>query len=262
MNHARDHICWAHPAPHHCEHRLDVRGITATYPGGICALRDVSFCAHCGQTLALMGPNGAGKSTLLAVLAGLLPPQTGDALWNGRPLAEVRREVAWLPQRSEVDWSFPITVRTLVQMGRYPSLGPWRRPDDHDEYIVQKAIDTLGLTGLEQRCIGELSGGQQQRAFLARALAQEAHILLLDEPYTGLDHPGAETLGELLGSLAREGRLVIASYHDVRTAPRYFDLALLMRTSVVAFGPCARVLTPASLSEAYGLPASASVRVP
>ncbi len=253
-----DHICWATPAPHHCEHELSVSRLCAGYPGGVHALEDISFVAHCGQTLALMGPNGAGKSTLLGVLAGLLPQQSGTALWNGQPLSTVRREVAWLPQRSEIDWSFPITVRQLVEMGRYPSLGPWRKPDSHDEHIVQKALETLQLTELQNRQIGCLSGGQQQRAFLARALAQEAHILLLDEPYTGLDLPGAEALGELLGSLAREGRLVIASYHDVNSAARYFDLALLMRGGVVAFGDCETVLTPANLAAAYSLPSTST----
>ena len=249
-----DHICWGGANTHHCgcHHELAVQGICAAYGSAPAALLDISFRIHCGHTLALMGPNGAGKSTLLNVLAGLLRPTNGCVLWNGRPLHDSRREIAYMPQRSEVDWAFPITVRQLVEMGRYPAIGIWNKPGDHDALIVEKALDSMRLRDLQHRRISQLSGGQQQRAFLARALAQEAHILLLDEPFTGLDLPGMQALGDLLRHLAQEGRLVIASYHDVEHAPLIFDHTLLLKRSMIACGPTPATLTPANLALAYG----------
>lgn len=247
-----EHICWGGENHHHgCRHELAVQGVCAAY-GRMSALSGISFSIHCGHTLALMGANGAGKSTLLNVLAGLLKPTQGSVLWNGRPLHETRHEIAYMPQRSEVDWAFPITVRELVEMGRYPAVGLWRKPGAHDAEIVDKALESMQLVDLQRRQIGALSGGQQQRAFLARALAQEAHILLLDEPFTGLDVPGAESLGELLRSLAHEGRLVIASYHDVAHAPTLFDRTLLLKREMLAYGETAAVLTPENLTHAFG----------
>lgn len=248
-----DHICWGGGHHHAGGHTLEVRHIHAGY-GRTTALRDITFTAHCGQTLALMGPNGAGKSTLLGILAGVLRPAGGEVLWNGRPLAETLHEAAFLPQRSEVDWNFPLTVRQLVEMGRYPSVGMWGPLRAHDREIVDKALETLHLQDLQDRCIGALSGGQQQRAFLARSLAQEAHILLLDEPFTGLDAPGTAALAELLRSLAAEGRLVIASHHDLAGAPAIFDTCLLLNRGVIASGSTAEVLCPENIRQAFGTP--------
>lgn len=253
MVNEQEHICWGHnhSGHHHGGHELAVKDITAGY-GDVVALEDISFSLHCGHTLALVGPNGAGKSTLINLLAGLQKPTTGQILWNGAPLHNTRHEIAYMPQRSDVDWRFPITVRELVEMGRYPALGLWRKPNKHDCEIVEKALEALQLTHLQKRQIGELSGGQQQRAFLARALAQEAHILLLDEPFTGLDVPGMEALGELLRSLASEGRLIIASHHDLASAPRIFSHCLLLKKQRIAFGPTQTVLSPNNLLTAFG----------
>lgn len=246
-----DHICWG--AGHHHEggHVLCVRGLSAGY-GRLEALHELSFSVSCGHTLALIGPNGAGKSTLLNLLAGLLQPRSGEILWSGYPLAENRHEIAYVPQRSEVDWRFPLTVRGLVEMGRYPAAGLWGALDAHDRGIIDRALELMGLSDLQQRQIGALSGGQQQRCFLARALAQEAHILLLDEPFTGLDVPGTESLAGMLRTLASEGRLVIASHHDLHTAPSIFDDCLLLKRRLIAFGATTAVLTPAYLREAFG----------
>ena len=250
---AQEHICWGHDHSHHHHggHLLEVEQLSACY-GDVTALQDINFALPCGHTLALAGPNGAGKSTLINLLAGLQTPVAGRMLWNGKPLHDTRHEIAYMPQRTEVDWRFPITVRELVEMGRYPSLGLWRKQDAHDREIVDKALESLQLTNLQKRQIGELSGGQQQRAFLARALAQEAHILLLDEPFTGLDVPGMEALGELLRSLASEGRLIIASHHDLSSAPRIFSHCLLLKKKSIAFGKTTDVLTPQNLLTAFG----------
>lgn len=250
VNAQHDHICWGGGHHHHTHHQLVLREVTAGY-GTEPALKNISLKAECGSTLALIGPNGAGKSTLLNAMAGLLIPWSGEILWNGAPLSEHRNEIAYLPQRSEVNWQFPITVRQLVEMGRYPAVGMWRAMRSHDRDIVDKALQTLGLQDLQDRQIGALSGGQQQRCFLARALAQEAHILLLDEPFTGLDVPGTNALSALLRALAAEGRLVIASHHDLATAPQIFDHALLLRRSLIATGPVADVLTDENLNQAF-----------
>ncbi len=205
-----------------------------------------------GERWAVIGPSGCGKSSMLHVLAGLLTPRAGRVLWNGRPLHDTPHEIAFMPQRSEVNWAFPITVRQLVEMGRYPALGNWRPMRKHDRDIVDKSLETLSLSHLQYRQIGALSGGQQQRAFLARALAQEAHILLLDEPFTGLDMPGVESLAQLMHSLSEEGRLVIASHHDLATAPDIFDRALLLHTRLIASGDTASVLSEDKIRQAFG----------
>lgn len=247
----QDHICWGGGVHHHGGHNLSVAGLCVSYRN-VEALQDISFTTHCGHTLALMGPNGAGKSTLIHALAGLISAQSGNIQWNGQDLLQTRHEIAFVPQRSAVDWQFPITVRHLVEMGRYPTLGLWKKPTAHDEHIVNKALATLRLTELQHRRIGELSGGQQQRAFLARALAQEAHILLLDEPFTGLDVPGMQSLGLQLRQLAAEGRLIIASHHNLDNAAELFDKTLLLNKEAIAFGDTASVLTPDNVHRAFG----------
>lgn len=250
-SHREHHICWGGGCDHRGGHCLQVEQLSAGY-GALDALSDLSFSIDCGHTLALIGPNGAGKSTLLNVLAGLLRPRSGRILWNGAPLMDNRHEIAYVPQRSEVNRNFPLTVRGLVEMGRYPSLGVWRAAKQHDRDIVERAIDALGLRELSRRQIGELSGGQQQRAFLARALAQEAHIMLLDEPFTGLDLPSSESLGEMLRALAAEGRLIIASHHDLITAPKIFDYSLLLHRELISFGKTADSLRADHLQAAFG----------
>ncbi len=197
---------------HHHDHALETSGLHVHY-GKVCALEDVSIKATCGQAIALQGPNGAGKSTLLKSLAGLIPNATGTITWRGESPKAHRHEIAYLPQRESVDWRFPITVRGLAEMGRYPHLGWWKRFKKKDSEVVDQALEALSLTDLQDRAIGELSGGQQQRAFLARALAQEAHVLLLDEPFTGLDIASQESLSKLIRQLARDGRLLLVSHH-------------------------------------------------
>jgi ABC-type Mn2+/Zn2+ transport system ATPase subunit len=240
-----------HNCAHHGHHHELVIDRLSVHYRRVLALDQVGLATSCGNRVALIGPNGAGKSTLLKAIAGLVPRSAGTIRWRGTTVGKWSREFAYLPQREEVDWSFPVTVRGLVEMGRYPQTGWWRRFRSDDHQAVDRALHDLGLVGLQHRQIRELSGGQQQRAFLARALAQEAHVLLLDEPFTGLDRNAARQLADLLLRLAREGRLVIASHHDLNTAPALFDEALLLRTRAVAFGPVAESLTPASLHRAF-----------
>jgi ABC-type Mn2+/Zn2+ transport system ATPase subunit len=247
MNEATHHDCCAH---HHHHHELVVENVSVAYRR-VLALENVSFATSCGTRVALVGRNGAGKSTLLKAIAGLVPRCSGNIRWRGESVKRWSREFAYLPQREEVDWSFPITVRGLVEMGRYPQTGWWRRYEAEDEAAVDHALHEMDLVNLQHRQIRELSGGQQQRAFLARAVAQEAHVLLLDEPFTGLDRNASLRLGALLESLAKEGRLIIASHHDLSTAPLLFNEVLLLDRRSLGYGSVDEILTPAMIESAY-----------
>lgn len=248
---AKDHVCWGAGHSGHDAHELKVEDLHVSYRD-IHALCGVGFTTRCGRSLALIGPNGAGKSTLLKTLAGLLPLDSGRVLWRGSALTKSSRELAYLPQREEVDWRFPITVRGLVEMGRFPNLGLWKSFDRHDHEIVERALQAMELADLQDRQISELSGGQQQRTFIARALAQEAHVLLLDEPFTGLDRSAVEALRRLLRELTVEGRLIIASHHDLESVPEIFDEVLILHKHSVAFGPTGSVFTKENLDRAFG----------
>ncbi len=242
-----------HCAHHGHHHELVVEGLSVSYRR-LVALENVDLATSCGTRVALIGPNGAGKSTLLKAIAGLVPRTAGTILWRGTAVRKWSREFAYLPQREEVDWSFPITVRGLVEMGRYPQTGWWRKFNGRDRDAVDQALESLALMPLQHRQIRELSGGQQQRAFLARSLAQEAHVLLLDEPFAGLDRNAAQLLGDLLEKLAREGRLIIASHHDLATVPKLFDQALVLATRPLAYGPAAEILTPELIERTFHEP--------
>jgi ABC-type Mn2+/Zn2+ transport system ATPase subunit len=241
------HDCCDHHGHHH---ELVIENLSVSYRR-VLALEHISLATSCGNRVALIGPNGAGKSTLLKAIAGLVPREKGSILWRGTTVKKWSREFAYLPQREDVDWSFPITVRGLVEMGRYPQTGWWRKFSTTDSLAVDKALESLALLDLQDRQIRELSGGQQQRAFLARSLAQEAHVLLLDEPFTGLDRNASQLLGELLNKLAHEGRLIIASHHDLNSVPRLFDEVLVLATRSVAFGPVAEVLTDELINQTF-----------
>jgi ABC-type Mn2+/Zn2+ transport system ATPase subunit len=231
-------------------HTLHVEDLTVSYHR-IPALHHISFDVSCGQSIALLGPNGAGKSTLLKTLAGLIPKETGKISFHGQVLNGPTRDLAYLPQREQVDWDFPTTVRGIVEMGRYLQLGWWRSYSEADEKAVEDAIDAMQLKSLEDRQINALSGGQQQRAFLARALAQEAHVVLLDEPFTGLDKPTQESLKQLLRTLRDRGKLIIASHHDLATVDEIFDRVLLLNGELIAEGPTKYTLNPETIARTY-----------
>ena len=249
--HADGHVCWGAHEKHAHHHRLEVTSLSASYRE-VKALSDISFATECGRSVALIGPNGAGKSTLLKSLAGLIRADSGKIIWRGKTLTCSSQEIAYLPQRGDIDWNFPITVRGLVEMGRYPNLGWWRSFSRHDNEIVERALTAMNLLDLQDRQISALSGGQQQRTFIARALAQEAHVLLLDEPFTGLDKPAQDSLAKLFRELTHEGRLLIASHHDLQTAPEIFDELLLIKRTQIAFGTMKEAFKPEAIAKAYG----------
>jgi ABC-type Mn2+/Zn2+ transport system ATPase subunit len=231
---------------------LEVKNLHVHYKE-ICALHDVSFRIQAGSSLAIAGRNGAGKSTLLKALAGLIPDVAGTILWNNQRIGKkIRRElIAYLPQREEIDWSFPVTVRGLVDMGMFPLVGTWGKFSREHRMGIDEAIAKMGLVGLEDRRIGELSGGQQQRAFLARAIAGGARILLLDEPFAGLDNEASKSLSELVRGLVDSGSVVLASHHDLKSIPETFQETLLLQTDQLAFGPSKEVLTAESIKAAF-----------
>lgn len=216
------------------------------------ALRDVSLAVPGGVMGAVVGPNGAGKSTLLKSVLGLLTPRSGRALLLGDSPHRTRHRVGYVPQRSSVDWDFPADAQTVVTMGLYRGLGPFRRPGRRERERAMQALETVGMGHLAKRQIGRLSGGQQQRVFLARALVQEAELYLLDEPFAGVDAASEAALVEVLRRLNAQGATVVAVHHDLTTLASYFDWIALLNVRLFAQGPLAATLTPEALQAAYG----------
>jgi len=230
---------------------LDIDDLTVAYTGPPVLSHVTLHVPHGGQ-VAVVGPNGAGKSTLFKALVGLLTPLTGKVLIHGRRPGLRSDPIGYVPQREEVDWSFPVSVYDVVMMGRYGRVGWLRRPRAEDRHVVAVCLDELGITDLAGRPIGELSGGQQQRVFLARALAQEPHVLLLDEPFTGVDVSAREGLLELLDRLRARGITVLVSTHDMQVASTRFELVALLNGRLIAFGAPADVFTPEHITAAFG----------
>jgi len=231
--------------------RLELEDVTVAYNGRP-ALEDVTLHVPHGAQVAVVGPNGAGKSTLFKALVGLLPLRNGRILIHGRPLGHHHDCVAYIPQREEVDWRFPVTVADVVMMGRYGRLGWLSRPGRTDRAVVARSLEQMGLEDLASQPIGELSGGQQQRVFLARALAQEPHILLMDEPFTGVDLATQETTLTLLDQLQTQGVTVMVSTHDLNLAAARFEQIVLLNRRLIASGTPAQVFTRQAITEAFG----------
>ena len=215
------------------------------------ALENLSFQAEAGEQIAVVGPNGAGKSTLFKLIAGIIQPDEGNiSLFGDAPERHIC--IAYVPQRSQIDWTFPVTVQDVVMMGRTKQIGFFRRPSRHDRQAVMASLERVNAAHLRNKQIGELSGGQQQRVFIARALAQEATLMLMDEPLTGLDVPSQETIFEILGSLRADEVTVLVATHDLQTAVNRFDKVMLLNRQLVAFDVGTAVLTPENLLAAYG----------
>jgi ABC-type Mn2+/Zn2+ transport system ATPase subunit len=230
---------------------LLIESVTVAYNGHL-ALHDVTLQVPRGARVAVVGPNGAGKSTLFKALVGLLPLRQGRILIHGKPLGHHHDEVAYVPQREEIDWRFPVTVADVVMMGRYGRLGWFGRPGNHDRAVVRRSLEQMGIDDLAQHAIGELSGGQQQRVFLARALAQEPHILLMDEPFTGVDLFAREASLALLDQLQAQAVTVMVSTHDLNLAAARFEKIALLNRRLIAYGPAAQVFTTEAVTEAFG----------
>ncbi|MDA8218337.1 MAG: metal ABC transporter ATP-binding protein [Dehalococcoidales bacterium] len=232
---------------------LEVRGFTVGYDDRL-AVDGVTMAVPAGKRVAVVGPNGAGKSTLFKGMLGLIPVRGGQALFGGQAMARRLRQVAYIPQHEDIDWRFPVTVMDVVLMGRYGHLGWFRRPGPKDRQIAKGLLAEMGIAHLADRPIADLSGGQQQRVFLARALAQEPRLLLLDEPFAGIDAPTQEATLQLIDRLAVQGVTALVSTHDLELAAARFDLLLLLNRQLVAYGPPAAVLNRASLAKVFGAP--------
>lgn len=230
---------------------LSVRGLTVAYRQQP-VLMDVDYDAPPGGLVAVCGPNGAGKSTFINAIMGLAPTLTGEITSFGQPVARRRRQIAFVPQRQSVDWDFPASALDVVTMGLYPHIGLGRPVRARHRDAARACLAQVGLADLADRQIGQLSGGQQQRIFLARALAQDADIYLLDEPMAGVDATTERTIADVMADLAHHGRTVLAVHHDLQTVPDYFRACLLLNVVVVAAGELATTFTRANLAATYG----------
>jgi manganese/iron transport system ATP-binding protein len=233
---------------------ISVRDLSVTYNNGFTAVRGISFDLEPGTICALVGVNGSGKSTIFKAIMGFVRPTTGEVRLCGLPVAEAvkRNIIAYVPQSEEVDWNFPVLVEDVVMMGRYGHMTFLRVPSRADKYKVDEALERVGMAAYRSRQIGELSGGQKKRVFLARALAQEGRIILLDEPFTGIDVKTEVTIIGLLRELRAAGQLMLVSTHNLGSVPDFCDEVVLINRILLAAGPTAQVFTQANLERAFG----------
>jgi manganese/iron transport system ATP-binding protein len=245
------------PAPHQTSKNqagLYAEGLTVTYHNGVTALRGANFAIPRGTIAALVGVNGAGKSTLFKAIMGFLPAASGEIGVLGQTVRQAIKAgiVAYVPQAEEVDWSFPVLVSDVVMMGRYGHMSLLRRPKAADHAAVETALARVDMTDFRDRQIGELSGGQRKRVFLARALAQNGQVILLDEPFTGVDVQTEEAIITLLQELRAEGRVMLVSTHNLGSVPEFCDQTVLVKGTVLNFGPTGEVFTKTNLEAAFG----------
>lgn len=234
-------------------HPLQVTGLSVAYQDRL-ALKHVDVHVPAGQTMAVLGPNGAGKSTLVKAAMGLVPTLTGQVRFFGTSLDAARRRVAYMPQAAEVDWGFPTTVRDVVTMGTYGSLGWFRRPGRRERDAVDAALEAAGITDLADRQISHLSGGQKQRAFVARTLVQDPDLYIMDEPFAGVDVASEQAITQVLVGLRDAGKTVVVVHHDLATVRRFCTWAtILNQGELVACGPLEESFTHDNLHRAYGL---------
>ncbi|MGB0978051.1 MAG: metal ABC transporter ATP-binding protein [Croceimicrobium sp.] len=230
---------------------LEVHNLSASYNRKP-VLWDIDFQLTAGQLVGIVGPNGSGKTTLLRNIMGLMEADSGYVRLFGKGLNELRDRVSYVPQRESVDWDFPVSVREVVEMGRYRPKNLLRRLKTSDQDLVDQALEKVGMLEYAARQIGQLSGGQQQRVFLARALAQDADLYLMDEPFVGVDAATEDAILKVLTELKEDGKTVVIVHHDLQTAFQYFDSMVLLNTRLVAVGPKDSVFTKENLQEAYG----------
>ncbi len=233
---------------------IEVADVTVAYPNGHVALRDASFQLGPGTICALVGVNGSGKSTLFKSIMGFVRPARGRIRIAGAPVEASRKRqlVAYVPQAEEVDWTFPVSVWDVVLMGRYGHMNFLRLPSAEDKRLALESLERVGMADYRDRQIGELSGGQKKRVFLARALAQQGRIMLLDEPFTGVDVQTEAAIIELLRALRSEGHIILVSTHNLGSVPEFCDQVVLIHRTVLAYGPTEEVFTEQNLTRAFG----------
>lgn len=233
---------------------IAVESATVTYRNGCTALIDVSFAIPTGTITALVGMNGSGKSTLFKAIMGFVPVAGGSITVLGQPVRAALKHnlVAYVPQNEDIDWNFPVLVEDVVMMGRYGRMNWLRRASGEDHAAVDAALERVGIGALRKRQIGELSGGQKKRVFLARALAQDGRVILLDEPFTGVDVKTEEAITDLLRTLRDEGRVMLVSTHNLGSVPEFCDRAVLLNRTILAAGPTEEVFTQRNLERTFG----------
>ncbi len=233
------------------ESPVTIRSLSVTYGTGP-ALWNIDLDLPRGKMTAIVGPNGAGKSTLIKAVMGLVPIAAGKVSVYGKPCSKNRSKVAYVPQRRSVDWDFPTDALDVVEMGLYGKLGWFHRPNSKTRGLARECLDKVGLHDCADRQIGQLSGGQQQRVFVARALAQDADVYLMDEPLNGVDAITEETILSVLEGLRRKGKTVVMVHHDLRTVEKYFDWVVMLNRNLIAAGPIKEAFTKANLDRTYG----------
>lgn len=238
-------------ADHPSDVPLSIHNLTVAYRRRP-VLFEIDYLSPAGELIAIVGPNGAGKSTLLKASLGLIPRVAGDARFFGEKFSDVRQRVAYVPQRTSVDWDFPVSALDVVAMGLYRKIGWFRPVTRHWKDTAMQSLDRVGMAEFAHRQISQLSGGQQQRVFLARAIAQAADLYLMDEPFAGVDEATEHSIVDLLRSLRAEGKTALVVHHDLQTVPEYFDSVLLLNEHVIAAGPVATVFNDDNLRRTYG----------
>jgi len=230
---------------------IEVKGLSVSYERKR-VLTNIFVNVESNNVYGVIGPNGAGKSTLFKAILGLIDTNSGDVNVLGNDIANVRKRVAYVPQKDDVDWSFPATVMDVVMQGRYPHKKILQRLDANDKAIAMQALEDVGITDLADRQIGQLSGGQQQRVFIARALCQQAEVFFLDEPFVGVDNLTEEIIIGLLKKLAQEGKTLLVVHHDLSTVEQYFDKVILLNQRLIAYGDTVSTFTKENMSRCYG----------
>ncbi|MFD2208362.1 metal ABC transporter ATP-binding protein [Virgibacillus halophilus] len=229
---------------------ITVNNLSVSYTGKT-VIRNISFSFETGKLVGIIGPNGAGKSTLMKAMLGLIPADSGNISVLGKNIKQMRRKIAYVPQRSMLDWDFPISVRDTVLLGTYPSLKLFKRPGKNEKELAESCLEQVGMADYGKQQIGELSGGQQQRIFLARALAQRAEIFFLDEPFVGIDVSSEETIIRILKKLRDEEKTVFVVHHDLAKVKDYFDELVLINQDLIGAGAVQEVFRPEQMTKAY-----------
>ena len=229
---------------------IDIKGLSVSYDRKR-VLSNVFLEIGSGSIYGVIGPNGAGKSTLFKAILGIIPTNSGDIRILNDPIEKIRKKLAYVPQRDEVDWSFPATVMDVALMGRYPHKKILQRINAKDREIALAALDELGIADLKNRQVGELSGGQQQRVFIARAICQEAELFFLDEPFVGVDIPTERKIIEILKKLADQNKTILVIHHDLASVEDYFDQVILLNQRLIAYGPTTEIFTRENIGRTY-----------
>jgi len=232
---------------------ITVSNLAVSYYGNN-VLNDINFNFDTGKLIGIIGPNGAGKSTLIKAMLGLIPREKGEILVEGMPLNNIRKKIAYVPQRSNIDWDFPIIVKDTVLLGTYPKLGLFKRPGKEQKEFAMHCLEKVGMKDFAKNQIGELSGGQQQRVFLARALAQKAEYFFLDEPFVGIDVTSEKIIIDILKDLRDKGKTIFVVHHDLSKVKKYFDSLLLINKELISAGSVDNVFQPQHMERAYNMP--------